>query len=107
MKTRLLSPGSVSHGTLRAEDILPRFISVLFETDPSRARGFWNSNVEFLTALCDKEAGVKNPWWESEAASWTAEELTDILEEYVPEGFFFGAHPGDGSDFGVWPIELA
>jgi len=41
------------------------------------------------------------------AAEWLAEyaiSLTDALNEHAPDGFMFGAHEGDGSDFGFWPI---
>ena len=32
------------------------------------------------------------------------EEIADKLNEYVPDGCYFGAHEGDGSDFGVWDV---
>lgn len=41
-------------------------------------------------------------WWDSEVASLLLEDLFDTLNNYAPEGCFFGAHPGDGSDYGYW-----
>jgi len=29
----------------------------------------------------------------------------DALNEYAPDGYYFGAIEGDGSDFGFWAIE--
>lgn len=43
-------------------------------------------------------------WWHSEDAIALLESLTDALDSYAPEGYYFGAHPGDGSDYGFWQI---
>lgn len=97
--------GSVSHGTMRNEDVLPRIMSALFKEDKAKAREIWRNNPEFLEALCDKDCGIDNPWWDSEEAASICEELFGVMDEYAPEGHYFGAHPGDGSDYGYWPNE--
>ena len=33
-------------------------------------------------------------------------DVMEALDYLAPDGFFFGAHPDDGSDFGFWPNEL-
>jgi len=101
----MAQPGSISHGTMRNEDVLPRIMSELFKEDPQKAREVWQKNPNFLEALCDKECGIQNQWWESEEASMMAEELFDVMNNYAPEGHYFGAHPGDGSDYGYWENE--
>jgi hypothetical protein len=51
------------------------------------------------------DEGDNSEWWDSEDAYSLLQELFDILESYAPEGFYFGSHPGDGSDFGFWEME--
>lgn len=33
------------------------------------------------------------------------DEIFDALNDYAPEGTYFGAHPDDGASFGFWSIE--
>ena len=76
--TKPFALGSVSTGTLRTEDLLPRFVAAL------------------------------------EALSWSAaierDGYDDLLQVHIdelnalcPPFVYFGAHPGDGADFGFWP----
>jgi len=47
-----------------------------------------------------------NPLWsdgETDYILW--ETVFGLMGELAPEGYIFGAHPGDGSDFGFWEIE--
>jgi len=78
--------GSISHGTLRTEDLLSAFADEL----------------EWLTGPNDlsKEAQEINP--ESEEASELVNDLIDALQELAPPYCYFGAHEGDGADFGFW-----
>lgn len=99
-------PGSISHGTMNPEDLIPRFMSHLFRQDPKRARQIWKTYPNLLQALCDKNAGIKTDWWQSEEASQILnDDLFDEMDLYSPEGHHFGSHPGDGSDYGYWPNE--
>lgn len=98
-------PGSISHGTMRNEDVIPRLMSVVFRNNPQKAREIWKSSPNLLQALCDSKCGNPNNWWESEEATEISYELHDVLQDYAPEGHYFGSHPGDGSDLGFWPNE--
>ena len=100
-----VKPGSISHGTMRMEDVLPIMYSTLFKENPRKARQIHNSCIGFLEAMCDKNCGIDNDWWDSEEAHFIYEDLEDALQEYAPEGHYFGTHEGDGSDLGFWPEE--
>lgn len=99
------NPGSLIHGTHRNEDLIPTFMSEIFRNDPKKAREIWKSSPNLLQALCDKNAGIDSDWWDSEEATEICIELQDTLQEYAPEGYSFGTHMGDGSDFGYWSDE--
>jgi hypothetical protein len=44
----------------------------------------------------------KDEYYESEDADYDLEALFDALNDYAPEGFYFGASMGDGCDYGYW-----
>lgn len=88
---------SVSHGTMRTQDLIPVFMDVIRDT-PEYVQLM---TVVPLHAMEDKEA----EWWDSEDAVTLLESLFDTLDIYSPEGYAFGAHPGDGSDYGFWETE--
>ena len=87
---------SLSHATMRTQDLIPVFRSAIRETPEYVAM----LNSVPAHALEDDQAD----WWDSEEAHHQLEELFDILDGYAPDGFYFGAHPGDGADYGYWSI---
>ena len=98
--------GSISHGTLRPQDLLPAFLETLTARGGEVPRGLeCGKYIEYLnwpgpgTAACDDD----DAFWESEEATWDMEALTDALQNICPPFVYFGAHEGDGSDFGFWP----
>ena len=100
-------PGSISHGTMRMQDILPAFKSALFKENPAAARAIWKKYPAFNEALCDLEVGKQdNPFWESEEAQDVYDDFVTAFSLLAPEGHWFGTHPGDGSDVGFWPNDL-
>lgn len=79
--------GSVSSGTLRTMDLVDAFSSVLGTYRPARLRAI---EQEF-------------PGEDADEVEARLEALVEALEECAPEGYTFGAHEGDGADFGFWP----
>lgn len=91
--TTQIEEGTVIHGTLRTEALLSAFC--------------WE--IERLGGSHEvPESALENfedPYWYTETAQQDLEEAFSTLNELAPEGMYFGAHPGDGSDFGFWKEE--
>lgn len=82
-------PGEISCGTLREEDLLRRFATEL-ET-------LLNKNNDYDPDVWEVIRDARrHPTYD------TLELLEDLLNEFSPEGYYFGTHPGDGACFGFW-----
>ena len=96
--------GTLIHGTLRSEDLLQAFADELDRlrdrTDPT------NSDADAVTDAYELlNGGVTDS---DDAATTMQEALYAVearLELYAPDGVYFGAHEGDGADFGFWTDE--
>lgn len=100
--------GSITHGTLRPEDLLPTFINALQHCideadDAPHTREEREKIGEAMEILEErmKERGYFSHWRCADDLAY----LFDTLDEFSPEGYYFGAHEGDGSDFGWWPCD--
>ena len=90
--------GSVSSGTVRIEDLIPTFIEEARKhatTDAERAEldemeAERTENGFSFISFDDHENLAR---------------LFDLLNDAAPPGHYFGAHPGDGADFGFWAFE--
>jgi len=98
MKTA--DPGPVIHATHRPQDLIPAFLTELQSLDAGDYRQVREDYPEYNYTLKDDD-----PFWDSEAAAYMIDVLFDYLDNYAPEGHYFGAHVGDGSDFGFWEHE--
>lgn len=96
--------GTVIHGTLRPQDLIPAFLKALRLVDPDEYAQRMAQPFGAIPAWAIDE-GDTCPWWDSDDACYLLESLTEALEAAAPEGWYFGAHPGDGSDFGFWEME--
>ena len=92
-----------SHGTLRPQDTVTAFMSVLRIVSPQHWEAFLASPYPSPPAHAQEDEDAE--WWYSEECDVFVEQLFDILNENAPDGYYFGAHPGDGSDFGYWEVD--
>lgn len=96
-KARKVPFGSISTGTLRPQDLIPAFHGALHWLDEKGAEGIVDGVPG--EAWDDDD----HAFWTEENCSWIIDELSDALQEFAPPYSYFGAHEGDGADFGFWP----
>lgn len=83
--------GSVSHGTMRSEDLIPAFSDAL-----RWIRGSIPASLH--RAIRAYDAGKLG----EDDVPELVNSLFDALNEYAPAYGYFGANEGDGSDYGFW-----
>ena len=105
------SLGSISTGTLRTEDLLEAFGKEL-EWQIRRSGDFFSLPENFgqrdsLNNLVgewqDAYSGDGTEIREDVDADSLLSDLEDALQAFAPFYCRFGAHDGDGADFGFWP----
>jgi len=109
--------GSISTGTLRKEDLIQTFMNTLEGLveelslsvecmDSALAQQKVVTEVggyqELMGAI--ERRMEQEGYFDGEVSYWDLEELFDALSEFCPDNHYFGAHEGDGADFGFWPI---
>lgn len=92
--------GSISHGTMLPEDVIPALMDELASQKPCR-----KEHKKLLREIRRSMTELKDNYFESEDAMHDCESLFDALNEYAPPYFYFGAHPGNDSDYGYWLSE--
>ena len=107
---KLASVGSVSHATLKSDDLVAAFYNELEWQLQRQERT--PENCEELDKLHNVLGECGDECWDDDGNVIDDE---DVLSEYVNEALpnalncfsppytYFGAHCGDGSDFGYWP----
>ena len=73
--------GTVIRATHQPRDLIPAFLDRLSEFGIKMDKGWGNSDTTTELVI----------------------DLMDLLNEWAPPYCYFGAHYGDGSDFGFWP----
>lgn len=91
------TPGTLSWGTMREEDLIPCF------TDELVRLGCQDSRLEKIK---EKLRDDPEQYYGTEDSGWDLNEfLFEELNKYAPEGYYFGASEGDGADYGFWRYE--
>jgi len=101
------SIGSISSGTLLPADLIRVFADEL--KDLAKA----SKSDAYKDLLAEAEAWVEaddsmDPGEvpdgdeHDDCGPGLVDELIDALGEFAPPYFYFGAHPGDGADYGFW-----
>jgi hypothetical protein len=89
--------GSVSSATMRAEDLIPAFLDELESQKPLRR--------EHRKLVREIKRRMNDDYFGTDDADYDLDALFDALNEYCLPYFYFGAHPGDGADYGYWLSE--
>ena len=92
--------GTLIAGTHRMCDLIPVMLEAIRDTPE-----YTQLSGTLPSVVTDPSSTEWDKEWNSEEVSYLYEELTEVLERYAPEGYYFGTHPGDGSDFGYWRDE--
>ena len=99
--------GSIISGTMRKEDLIPEFVSALRSLGcKSLELKAIESRLADNDALQDSDYSETADYYNSEESDWDLESLFDMLQAYAPDYIYFGAHPGDGSDYGFWVSDI-
>lgn len=117
MSTPSIPLGTVIHGTHRYVDLIPKFAEVVREHLPDDDSLVKDRNGTIITIAREEDddhalvyrvaralgsTANTDPW---EEVQWVMDDLLAALMDLADDhGMWFGAHEGDGSDFGFWDI---
>lgn len=105
MATKYAPLGSVSSGTMICEDVFARCIDMLAELDAKRAKGIqasWDRVEENCTSMDEEHDTDECKHCQEARSDILNEDLWDALNEHAAPYCYFGAHEGDGADYGFW-----
>lgn len=89
-------PWIASSGTLREQDLLPRFWGIADQIGVTIP----DTLLARLQRLVGEDSSETD--WDPEIAAQACFDLFDILDSVAPDGFSFSSSEGDGACFGFW-----
>jgi len=89
--------GTIIEGTLKDSDIGPACLSWLRENAPE---AYQEATSTFSDIYDLSLSEVDENFWDTDEGWFLYETVYPLMQEQVPDGYYFGAHPGDGSDIG-------
>lgn len=96
-----VKPGTIVWGTHREEDLWEAFRPYL----PDEADWVLEGDELYQQIISDELDDDTVCALSMRLDDIINNEVYDYMNEIAPAGHYFGAHPGDGSDFGFWEIE--
>jgi hypothetical protein len=95
---RHINMGSVISGTMRPEDLIPAFVAELEGQKPLK-----REHKKLIKEIDKRSRFASDSNYLTQGdAELDLGDLFDALNKYCAPYFYFGAHPGDGSDYGYW-----
>lgn len=96
---------SVSIGTLREADLIEAFSEFLLAADKVAYKEITEEYPELLDVASSGEWDLLEELLEVDEASDLIDSLISALNELAADGYYFGAHIGDGAYFGFWEVD--
>jgi len=96
----LLTPGSMISGTLKLNDLLDKFAHELALHD--------HGENKLLIEEAINWAKTENAHISGDCVDVMQDILNDLsnkLNDLCPQDHYFGSHPDNGADFGVWKVD--
>ena len=96
--------GTVVEGTMRPQDVLPAMMDVMLQYHPEAYQLVTSTiSSEFDLTYMELCGHENHPAWQDEDMSWIVNEVArDAMNEIAPDGYYFGSHSGNDSDYGYW-----
>ncbi len=103
--------GSISTGTLRTEDLLTAYADRLdyfdchkfYVSEGPTSIKLYHPRPLVTNAYAARDLLQNETGDTKDIVGNILEDLTNALNDLCPPFVYFGAHPGDGADFGFWP----
>lgn len=96
--------GSISHGTMLRSDLIPIFAATLEDLRETDDEDMPTTNdLDSLIQVAEDFDHDDISGANQESGEELFAELIDALDDLAPPYAMFGAHPGDGADYGFWP----